>query len=214
MTRAFSVSSFRTTAIIGALAALTGLSACAPLLIGGAIVGGSMLAIDRRTSGTQVEDEAIELKSINRVNEVTKDRGHVNVTSYNRQVLITGEVPAEADKTAVEQAVARIENVRTIVNELAIAGNSSLTARSNDAILTSKVKAGLVDAKDLQANAIKVVSERGTVYLMGRLTEREAKRATDVARSVSGVQKVVRVFESISESELANLTAPPLEKKP
>ena len=141
------------------------------------------------------------------------DRGHVVTTSYNRLVLLTGEVPTEADKAAVEQAIAKIENVRTIVNELAVMGSSSLTSRSNDAILTSKVKASFVDAKDLFANAFKVVTERGTVHLMGRVTEREATRATDIARGVSGVQKVVRVLEVITEAELAE-TQPKQVPKP
>ena len=188
-----------------AMLACTALSACAPLILGGAMVGGSFMAIDRRTSGAQVEDEAIELKAVNRVRDTVGERGHVNVTSYNRSVLITGEVPSEADRMAVEQAIARIENVRSTINELAVMGSSSLTSRSSDAIVTGKVKATFVDARDLQANAIKVVTEHGTVYLMGRVTEREANRATDLARSVSGVQKVVRVFEIISEAELANL---------
>ena len=189
-----------------AAATLTGaLSACAPLVLGGAMVGSVLMATDRRSSGAQVEDQAIELKAINRVREVVGDRAHVSTTSYNRMVLLTGEVPNEADKAAVEQAVARIENVRSTVNDLAIAGNSSLTSRSNDTILTSKVKASFVDARDMLSNAFKVVTERGTVYLMGRVTEREATRAADLARSVSGVQKVVRVFEVVTEAELADL---------
>jgi len=194
--------------LAGALLVCTALSACAPLILGGAMVGGSFMAIDRRTSGAQVEDEAIELKAVNRIRDTIGERGHVNGTSYNRSVLITGEVPSEADRTAVEQAITRIENVRSTINELAVMGSSSLTSRSSDAIITGKVKATFVDARDLQANAIKVVTERGTVYLMGRLTEREANRATDLARSVSGVQKVVRVFEIITEAELANLLPP------
>jgi osmotically-inducible protein OsmY len=136
---------------------------------------------------------------------VLGDRGHVNVTSYNRVVLITGEVPTEADKTAVEQAVQRVENVKSTVNELQVTMNSSLATRSNDAILTSKVKATYIDAKDLQANAIKVVTEYGTVYLLGRVTEREASRAASLAAGISGVKKVVRVFEVISEDELAGI---------
>ena len=196
-----------------ALAAGTTLSACAPLLIGGAIWGGTMVVSDRRTSGTQIDDQAIELKSVRRIADVIADRGHVNVTSYNRLVLITGEVPTEADKTAVEQAVMRIENVRSIVNELTLAAPSSLSARSNDTLMTSKVKASMVDAKDIQANAFKVVSERSVVYLMGRVTEREANRAADVARGVSGVQKVVKVFEVVSEGELAD-TQPKAVVKP
>lgn len=194
--------------LLTALAAVTltgALSACAPLVLGGAMVGSVLMATDRRSSGAQVEDQAIELKAINRVREVVGDRAHVSTTSYNRMVLLTGEVPNEADKAAVEQAVARIENVRSTVNDLAIAGNSSLTSRSNDTILTSKVKASFVDARDMLSNAFKVVTERGTVYLMGRVTEREATRAADLARSVSGVQKVVRVFEVVTEAELADL---------
>jgi osmotically-inducible protein OsmY len=186
------------------LAVATLISGCAPLLVGGAMVGGGLMMTDRRTSGTQVEDQTIELKAMNRIRESVGDRGHVNVTSYSRLLLLTGEVANEADKAAIEQNVARIENVRSIVNELAVMGNASLTSRSNDTILTSKVKASYVDAKDLQANAVKVVTERGTVYLMGRVTEREAARASDIARGVSGVQKVVRVFEVITEAELAD----------
>jgi len=192
-------------ALVAALAAATLLGACAPLLVGGAMFGTTLMVSDRRTSGTQLEDQSIELKALTRVREVVGDRGHVNTTSYNRLVLLTGEVPSDADKAAVEQAVARIENVRSIVNELAVMGTTSLTGRSNDAILTSKVKASFVDAKDVFANAFKVVTERGTVYLMGRVTEREAGRASDIARGVSGVQKVVRVLEVITEAELADV---------
>ena len=199
-------------ATLAALAASTLLSACAPLLIGGAMLGGSMVVTDRRSSGTQIDDQGIELKSINKVSEAIGNRGSVSITSYNRQVLITGEVPAEADKAAVEQAVARIDNVRLIVNELALTTGSTLGTRSNDTLLTSKVKASMVDAKDVQANAYKVVTERGVVYLMGRVTEREAARATDLARGVSGVRKVVRVFEIVSEAELANAQPAPAAK--
>ncbi len=186
--------------------ALSGLSACAPLIIGGAMLGSTLMVTDRRTSGTQIDDQAIELKVLSRVKEVVGDRGHVSATSFNRMVLITGEVPTEADKIAVEQGIARIENVRSTVNELAVAGSTTLTSRSNDTLLTSKVKASFVDARDVLSNAFKVVTERGTVYLMGRVTEREATRASDLARSVSGVQKVVRVFEIVSEAELAQTT--------
>ena len=197
--------SIRFTALIAALAAATALSACAPLLIGGAVLGGSMVVSDRRTSGAQVEDQGIELKVLNRVREAVGDRGHISVTSYNRLLLITGEAATDADKAAVEQAASRVENVRSIVNELAVMGASSLTSRSNDTILTSKVKASYVDAKDVFSNAVKVVTERGTVFLMGRVTEREATRASDIARGVSGVQKVVKVFEMVTEAELADL---------
>ena len=180
------------------------LGGCAALVVGGA-VGTAMVATDRRTSGTQLEDQAIELKAVTRTREAVGDRGHVNAVSYSRTVLLTGEVASEADRSAIEQAVARIENVRSTVNELAVMGSTSLTSRSNDAILTSKVKASFLDAKDLHANSIKVVTERATVYLMGRLTEREATRASDLARGVSGVQKVVRLFDILTEAELAAL---------
>jgi len=195
----------RAAALAAALAACNLLGACAPLIVGGAVLGGTLMATDRRTSGAQVEDQAIELKSTNRIRDALGDRGHVGITSYNRVVLITGEVNNEADKAAAEQAVQRVENVKSTVNELEIMGPSSLTSRSNDAILSSKVKATFVDAKDVFANAFKVVTERGTVYLMGRVTDREANRATELARSVSGVQKVVRLFEIITEQELADM---------
>jgi len=199
----------RTAVLAAALATTTLFGACAPLLIGGAMVGGSMMAVDRRTSGTQVEDQAIELKAGSRIGEALADRGHVSTTSYNRMVLVTGEVPTEADKTTVQDTVSRIDNVRSVVNEITVAGTSSLTSRSSDVLITSKVKASMVDAKDVQANSFKVVTERGVVYLMGRVTEREAGRATDIARGVSGVQKVVRLFEVITDAELANVQPAP-----
>lgn len=192
----------RSAAVVALLGAV--LAGCAPLLIGGAVVGGGLVATDRRTTGTQIEDESIEFKAAARVRELAT-LGHVNVTSYNRTVLITGEVPAENEKAAVGAAVARVENVRAVVNELGIGGNSTLGSRSTDTIIAGKVKATMVDAKDVQANAFKVVSERGIVYLMGRVSEREAARGAEIASSVSGVQKVVRVFEILSENELANL---------
>jgi osmotically-inducible protein OsmY len=176
------------------------------LLVGGAMVGGTMMLTDRRTSGAQVEDQGIELKAVSRAREVLGNAGHVNATSYNRQLLLTGEVPAESDKAAIEAAIARTENLRTVVNDLAVMSPSSLGSRSNDTLITSKVKASLVDAKDIISTAFKVVTERGVVYLLGRVTEREATRASDVARGVPGVEKVVRVFEIVSEADLAGTT--------
>lgn len=204
-------STFARTAL-AAVAAATLLGACAPVIIGGAAVGGAMVASDRRTSGAQVDDQGIEMKAGQRITQAIGDKGHVNVTSFNRQVLLTGEVPSDADKAAAEQAVARIENVKTVINELAVQPNSSLGTRSNDALITSKLKATYVDSRDLFANAYKVVTERGVVYLMGRVTDREATRGANLARNVSGVQKVVTLFEIISEDELAQVrvvTSPP-----
>lgn len=185
-----------------------GLSACAPMIVGGAVVG-SLMVTDRRTTGTQIEDEGIELRAGSRIRENLGDRVRVNVTSYNRQVLLTGEVPNAQDRQLVEQVVARVENVRAIVNELGVMGHSTLTQRSSDALVTGKVMAGFVDAKGLYANAFKVVTERGTTYLLGRVTQREADRATEIARSTGGVQKVVRVLEIISEEELRALLPKP-----
>lgn len=194
----------RCAALMLAAAAAVAASGCAPVLVGGAVVGSGMVYVDRRTSGAQVEDQAIELKSGSALGSVG-ERAHINVTSYNRMVLLTGEVPDEADRLAAEQAIARIENVRSTVNELAVMGGSSFTSRSNDTILLSKVKAAHVGAPDLQASAIKVIVERGNVYLMGRVTEREAARAAELARGVDGVHKVIRVFEILTEAELAAL---------
>ena len=194
-----------------AAAGLAGaLAGCVPLVIGGAAVGGALVATDRRTSGAQLEDDGIELRSAGRVREALGERAHVNVTSYNRQVLLTGEVPTAQDRQQVEQIVSRVENVRSVVNELAVQAPSTLSQRSSDTLVTGKIKAAMVDAKDLQANAFKVVTERGTAYLMGRVTQREANRATEVTRGVGGVLKVVRVFEILSEEELQRIstTAP------
>jgi len=192
----------RTTCTVLAGCALVGaLSACAPIVIGGAAVG-TLMAADRRTAGSQVEDEGIEMRAASRIREQLGDSVHVNVTSYNRQVLLTGEVPTAADGQRVEQIVLGVENVRSVVNDLAAMPNSSLTQRSNDTFITGKVRASFVDAKDLYASAFKVVTERNVVYLMGRVTQREATRATDIARGVNGVRKVVRVFETISDDDL------------
>jgi osmotically-inducible protein OsmY len=187
-----------------ALAATVLLAGCAPLLIGGAVVGGALVATDRRTSGSLVDDEIIELKARSRAGEVLGERGTVTATSYNRMVLLTGEVPTEADKARAEQVIARIDNVQAVVNEVTVGPMNTFGERSRDVLIAGKVKASIVDAKDLFANSIKVVVHRGTVYLMGRVTEREAVRASEVARGVSGVTKVVRVFEVLSEAELAN----------
>jgi osmotically-inducible protein OsmY len=189
------------------LASLVSLSACAPLIVGGAVMTG-VVATDRRTTGTLVEDESIELKVASAVRQEMGDRIHLNVTSFNRQVLLSGEVRTAADKERAEKLAQSQENVTSVVNDLAVMPVSTLTQRSRDTVITGRVKAAFVDAKDLQVNAFKVVTERGIVYLMGRVTAREAKRATDIARGISGVTKVVRVFEEISEQELQRLSRP------
>jgi osmotically-inducible protein OsmY len=186
------------------------LQGCIPLMLGGA-VGSAFMATDRRTSGTQLEDQGIELKGESKARDVMADRGgHINVNAYNRQVLLTGEVPNEDDKVAVERAVARVENVTSVVNELSVSFSSSLSSRSSDVLLAGKVRATLVDARDLMANAFKIVVERGEVYLMGMVTEREANRAAELTASIKGVRRVVKVMQVISEDELAGkLPRPP-----
>ena len=193
-----------------AVAALgAGVAGCVPLVLGGAAIGG-MMAVDRRTAGMQVEDEGIELRAVNRIHAEQGDRVHVNVTSYNRQVLLTGEVPTADIRQSIEHSVGGVGNVRSVVNDLAVRASTNIGQRSTDTFITGKVRASLVDAKDLSASAFKVVTERNVVYLMGRVTPREAQRATEIARGVSGVSKVVRVFEMLTEEELRNITPAPV----
>lgn len=184
------------------------LSACAPLVIGGAMTT-AMLASDRRTSGAQLEDQGIELRAANRLRDVMGERGNASVTSFNRQVLLTGEVGTAQDKALVEQTIAGVDNVRSVVNELGVMGATSLTQRSSDALITGRIKATLIDAPNLPATAFKVVTTRGTVYLMGRVTQNEADRATAIARNTPGVQRVVRVLEIVTPAELARVQPPP-----
>lgn len=184
------------------------LGACAPLVVGGAAVGSALVAIDRRSSGAQLDDQAIELRASNRIGEQLGERANVYVTSYNRQVLLTGEAASEAVKAQVQTIVAGVDNVRTIVNEVGVINSPGLSQRSADTLLTGRVKAAFVDARNIDPTAVKVVTTRSVVYLMGRVTQREAERATEVTRNISGVQRVVRVFEIITEEELARLQAP------
>ncbi len=191
-----------------AVAALgAALSACAPLVVGGAAVT-ALVAVDRRTSGAQLDDQAIELRASNRIKDDIGDaRARFSVSSYNRRVLLTGEASNEAIKTQITQIVSGVDNVREVINELGVTSSPSFKERATDTLITGRVKASLVDAKDLSASAFKVTTERGTVYLMGRVTQREADRATDIARNTQNVARVVRVFEIISEQELANIAA-------
>jgi osmotically-inducible protein OsmY len=188
-------------ALAGAL-----LAGCVPMVVGTAVVGGAIVATDRRAGGSQVDDELIQMKAGGRLDEAFPDgRVRVNVTSYDRLVLLTGQVPSDPDKATVEQVVAKIDNVKGVVNELSVGPATTLGERSKDAFVTTKVKASIVDSQDLFANSIKIVTHRGVVYLMGRVTEREANHAAELARGVSGVNKVVKVFEIISEEELARM---------
>ena len=194
--------------VLASLTLASALSACAPLVIGGGAVVGAMVATDRRTTGTQVDDQGIELRASGRITEALGDRVHVNITSYNRQVLITGEVPTEADSQRVLAIVQNVQNVRSTVNALAVMPNSSLSERSNDTYITGKVRAKLVDIEDLAASsAFKVITERGEVYFLGRVTQHESDQLTAAARSIDGVRKVVRVFEIIPATSAGQGTA-------
>ncbi len=194
-------------AVAAAAVLLSGCAIVPPLLIGGAVVGGGMVATDRRTAGIQLEDQGIEFRAAARVRELAT-LGQISVNSYNRVALLTGEVPSATERARVEEAVSKVENVRGVVNELVVAGNSSLSSRSADAVLATKVKATLVDAQDLSSNAFRVVVERRVVFLLGRVTPREAERGAELASRVSGVERVVKVFETITEAQLAAETAP------
>lgn len=189
-------------AVLGALCGCVALA-------GGAVAGSAMVAMDRRSSGTQLDDQAIELRAAVAIDETIGQRGHVNATSYNRVVLLTGEVPTEADRAKIEAEIAKVENVRTVLNELAVMPNSTLSQRANDTIITGKVKTAIFDTKELQVVSVKVVTERGVVYLMGRVTEVESMVAAQVVRGVGGVQRVVKVFEIISPAEAAAMLVPP-----
>lgn len=179
---------------------VSSLSGCVALVAGGAI-SGTLAATDRRTFGAQTEDRAIEVKGGIKLNNVIGSAGHININSFNRRALLTGEVPDQATRAQAEREVAGIEGVLSVINELEIAGNTSFSSRSNDTMITTKVKASLIDRKDISANAFQVVTERGNVYLQGRVTQREGQIAADIARGVSGVAKVVKVFEYITEEE-------------
>lgn len=191
-----------TASLLSTLVMCLGLASCAAPLLFGGVIGGAMVASDRRTTGIQLEDESIEQRSATAMRENFGTKEHINITSYNRQVLITGEVSSDNVRRQVESLVGRVENVRAVVNELAIGQASSTSDRASDVLTVAKVKASMVDTEDVFANVFKVVSERGTVYLMGRVTQNEAKRATDVVRGIGGVKRVVRVFDYLTEDEL------------
>ncbi|AOW11585.1 hypothetical protein LPB72_22900 [Hydrogenophaga crassostreae] len=189
--------------MVGALC-LASLSACTTLVVGGALTG-AMVAVDRRSSGAQLDDQGIELRGSNRLRDQMGNRARVSVTSYNRHVLLTGEAASEAAKAEAGEILKSMDNVGPIYNELGVTNSPSFTEKASDSLLTGRVKAGLVEIRELSTNAFKVVSERGTVYLMGRVTQKEADMATEVARTTKGAMRVVRVMEILSEEELARL---------
>lgn len=198
----------RLTFVAALLASVLAAPGCVPLVATGAAVG-TLAALDRRTLGAQTEDQEIEIKASNRMREVLKQPGGVSVTSFNRKVLLTGQVASEDDKRSAEAVVAALPNVRSVHNELQVLGRPSLATSAADTAITARVKKALLDAQDLHANVIKVVTESGTVYLMGLVSRREADRAAQVTSRVAGVQRVVTVFEYITEEQARRTPAPP-----
>jgi osmotically-inducible protein OsmY len=188
------------------LAVLLASTGCVPLVIGGAALGGASMVSDRRTPATQLEDQTIELKAANRIREVVGERAHVTVTVYNRAVLLTGEIFKDEDRAQIDQAVRKVDNVKSVsAEDLVVAWPSSASDRSNDILLTAKVKASLVDAAGLSVGAFKIQTDRRVVYLFGRVTETEATQAVDLARGVQGVHKVVRLVEIMTPEELKSI---------
>lgn len=175
-------------------AALGSLQGCFPIVAAG-VSGGAMVAADRRTTGIYIEDDAIEIKAYNQVSQKYPNNVHVNVTSFDRQVLVTGEVPDEATKAGITRVVTGVENVKAVTNELVIGSVSSISSRSNDSLITSNVKLRFVNNKDFNANDVKVVTENGAVFLMGMVFHKEADAAAEVASTTNGVKRVVKVFE-------------------
>ncbi len=184
------------------------LQGCFEMVVGTALVG-TMAAVDRRTLGAQTDDKTLPIKAARRLSDNLGEGHRINTNAFNRKVLLTGEVKDEAMRREAERLVADLDGVEGVYNELVIDFVAGLGTRSHDTLLTTKIKASLIDAKDLQANAIKVVTERGVVYLMGVVTERESTRAAEIAAGVSGVMKVVKLFDTISEEQLARMTSSP-----
>lgn len=183
------------------VAGLLTLNGCAPLVVGGTATGVAVVH-DRRTAGTVLEDQSIELKAMSalRKHEDLYKQSHLNVTSYNMMVLLSGETPTEAYKQRAEEIVSGVEKVRRVYNELSVAAPSSMMTRSSDTLITGKVKTSLFRIKGLEGfdpTRVKVVTENGTVYLMGLLTRNEGNAVAEQARSIGGVQRVVKLFEYI-----------------
>lgn len=193
-------------AYMTALLAIPLLAGCFGVVAVGAGAGALMI-VDRRPAETQLTDESIELRTESRINEKFSFKTHINVTSFNRMVLLTGEMPTEAAKAEAEKIARDVPNVKSISNELAVAGSSGLGGRSNDSYITSKVKARFIDANKFAAAHVKVVTEAGVVFLLGIVNQYEADAAVEIARTTAGVQKVVRVFEVVSQEQTQAMDA-------
>lgn len=196
--------------LFAALALLPALQGCFPAVATG-VGAGALLIADRRASETYLADEAIEIRSLNRINEKHGEKSHINVTSYNTKVLLTGEAPDAAAKAEIEKLVGGVPNVKAVTNEIQVAGASSFGARSNDSYVTAKVKGRFIEANKFSPNHVKVVTEANVVYLLGLVTRAEGDAATEIARTTAGVQKVVRVFDYIGEADARRLDNRPPE---
>ena len=194
------------TAAVASLGAALG--GCVPLVLGGAAVGGTMMATDRRSSSTLLDDEGIELRVGRQIYDIVGGASHVNVTSWAGRVLLTGEVPTEQDKQRAEQVARGVANVRDVVNDVAVMPSSGLGTRTNDSFITSKVKSALAANGQVSAKDVKVITERSTTYLMGRVTAAEAEAATETVRTVGGVDRVVRVFEYVAPDQVEGSAVP------
>ena len=210
-----------TLAAAALITALPLLQGCVPAVIGAGAAAGVMTAHDRRSTGAQADDEGLEWKAAQQIPENDQANAHVNFTAFNRRLLITGEVPSEEARNVIGERVGKLEGVKEVFNETVVGAASSLSSRTNDSYVTSKVKARLVDEKTISANHVKVVTEAGVVYLMGIVTEREGKVAVAVTRTTAGVRKVVNLTEVISDAEAKRLqtlpsagTAPPSQPAP
>jgi osmotically-inducible protein OsmY len=197
---------FRLSALTLSAAVLVGgLSACAPMVIGGAFFGTVNVATDRRTAETQLVDEAIELRVFNRLITSTNNKGRVSAVSYGRRVLLLGEVPTAEDKVMAERVAASVDNVQRVISELRVMPNASASQRSQDALITKKIQATLIGSKDLVSSAFKITTNQSTVYILGVVTQREADRAIAIARNMDGVKQVINMVDLISEETLKGL---------
>ena len=196
-----------------ALISCLGLQGC-PAVIGVGGVAAFTSLEDRRTTGTQLEDSGIESRAITRINESVGERAHVNVTVFNRAMLLTGEAWDEATRAEVERLARAIPNVRAVTNEIQVAGLSSATSRANDTVLTARVKGGFLNSKDFSSLHVKVVTEAAVVYLLGLVTEAEGNAAAEIARTTSGVRKVVKVFDYCKPTDDLCKPATPAKPKP
>lgn len=187
------------------------LQGCFPVVAAG-VTGGVLSTLDRRTVGTQTEDETIEWKASSRVREKIGEKAHVNYTSYDRKVLLTGEAPSAEIKAEIARIVSGIPNVLGVYNELSVSGLTSFSARSNDTYITSKVKGRFIDANKFNIVHVKVVTEASVVYLLGIVTQREADAAVELARTTSGVTRVVNLMAVVSEAKAKELDLPPPDK--